>query len=387
MNWSMRILHEFRIATLGNFAALVAAVGVLAGCGEEQAPLVEQVRAIKTYTVTEVASGQTRKFSGLVHATDSSTLSFQVAGNIKQMRVKQGDSVKKDQVLAVLDKQPYQLDVKSAQADLQKARAEMSQARQEYKRQETLFKKGWVAKAKLDRVRRSLDSARSQIEFATSKLNLARRDLRLTEMTAPYTGAISRKRVDTFVEVKTGQPVYDIEAAGALEVRFDIPETTISRVTLGMPVTVTFPTAPGGLLQARITEIGSSAERANAFPVKAGLGEPPQSVRSGMTAEISILLKQEGTGSAYLVPLASIAPADQPGQGYVYVFDAKTQTVKKKLIKGKGATDNFAHVIEGVKAGDVVAAAGVTFLIDGQKVKLMPQGDANRLGAPTTSQQ
>ena len=82
------------------------------------------------------------------------------------------------------------------------------------------------------------------------------------------------------VEVKTGQPVYDIEASGALEVRFDIPETTISRVTLGMPVTVTFPTTQGRVLQARITVIGSSAGQANAFPVKAGLIEPPPAVRS-----------------------------------------------------------------------------------------------------------
>ncbi len=83
--------------------AMIAAVGLLVGCGEEPAPPVKQIRAIKTFTVTEVASGQTRKFSGLVHATDSSTLSFQVAGNIKAMRVNQGDRVKKGQILAVLD--------------------------------------------------------------------------------------------------------------------------------------------------------------------------------------------------------------------------------------------------------------------------------------------
>ena len=381
----MRKFREFQIASLANFVALVVAAGVMAGCEEDQVPPVDQVRAIKTFTVTEVASGQTRKFSGLVHATVSSTLSFQVAGNIKKMRVKQGDRVKKGQVLAVLDKQPYRLDVQSAQADLRKARADQSQARQEYKRQETLFKKGWVAKARLDRVQQSRDSTGSQVEFATSKLNLARRDLRLTEMKAPFAGTISRKHVDAFVEVKTGQPVFDIEASGALDVRFDIPETIISRVTLGMPVTVTFPTAPGSVLHGRITEIGSTAGQANAFPVKAGLVEPPPRVRSGMTTEISILLKQEGTTSAYLVPLAAIAPADQPGQGHVFVYDAATQTVKKSLIKGKGATDNFAHVFEGVKVGDIVAAAGVTFLNDGQKVKLMQQRVATGLGVPATS--
>jgi RND family efflux transporter MFP subunit len=364
----------------------ICAAVVVGGCEQEQPEIVAQIRAIKSYTVTEVASGQSRKFTGRVNATDSSTLSFQVDGNVKEMRVNQGDQVKKGQAIAILDKQPYQIDVQSAEAELQKARVETTQTRQEYERQATLYKKGWIAKARLDRVQRSRDSAISQAEYATSKLNLAKRDLRLTELTAPYDGVVSRKHIDAFVEVKTGQPVYDVEASGALEVRFDIPETLISRLTLGMPLKATFPTMAGKFVDARITEIGSTAGEANAFPVKAGLENPPAQVRSGMTAEVTVLLKEEGEGSAYMVPLAAIAPADEPGQGYVFIFDPKEQTVTKKLIKGRGATDNFAHVYEGVKAGDIVASAGVPFLNDGQKVKLMSQQSSNTFGALKSAQ-
>ena len=364
----------------------LSAIFVLTGCEEEQSDFVQQVRAIKTYTVTEVASGQTRKFSGQVYATDSASLSFHVSGNVKEMRVKQGDRVEKDQVLAVVDKQPYQLDVQSAEADLQKAQAKLTQARQEFERQEALFKQGWVAKARLERVQEERDTSESQLDFARSKLNLSKRDLRLTELRAPYTGTISRKHIDAFVEVKTGQPVYDIEAAGALEVRFDIPETIISRISLGMPATVKFPTAQGHILEARITEIGSAAGTANAFPIKAGLDDPPPEIRSGMTAETTILLKQDVVDSGFLVPLAAIAPADQPEQGYAFIYDAVTQTVKKTLVKGKGGTGNFVAIHEGIKAGDVVAVAGVTFLEDGQQVKLMQQQNSNALGAPATTQ-
>lgn len=373
-------------SSLSSIFVLLAAALAVAGCEKEQPEIAPQIRAIKTYTVTEVASGQTRKFSGQVYATDSSTLSFQVDGNVQEMRVDLGDKVEKDQVLAVLDKQPYELDVQSANAELKKARADLEQARQEFARQEELFKKGWVAEARLDRVRRERDSAISQIEYATSKLNIAKRDLRLTELIAPYDGAISIKYIDAFVEVDKGQKVYEIEATGALEVRFDIPETIISRITLGMPVTVTFPTAEGNVLRARITEIGSSAGTANAFPVKAGLDDPSPEVRSGMTAEASLLLKESGSESAYLVPLAAVAAADKPGHGYVFIYDATTQTVTKSLVKGKGASDNFVHVHEGVKAGDILAAAGVPFLKDGQEVKLMEQQTSNVLGAPAATQ-
>ena len=92
-----------------------------------------------------------------------------------------------------------------------------------------------------------------------------------------------------------------------------------------------------------------------------------------MTVEVSLLLKEEGERSAYLVPFAAIAPADRANEGFVFTYDPKTETVKKTPIKAEGTTDNFAHVYEGVTAGDILAAAGVSFLTDGQHVKLMDQ--------------
>lgn len=375
-----------RVSTMISITFVLFAALLVSGCGEEKPDVVAPIRAIKTYTVTEVASGQTRKFSGQVFATDSATLSFHVSGKIIEMRVNQGDRVKLDQILAVVDKQPYELDVQSAEAELKKARAELARARQEVERQETLFKKGWVTESRLQTVQTKLESAKSQLDFATSKLNLTKRDLRLTELKAPYDGSISQKHVDQFTEIRTGRPIYDIEAAGALEVRFDIPETIISRISVGMPATIKFPTSKDTILRARITEIGSTASTANAFPVKASLEDPPSNIRSGMTTEVTLLLKEENTSSGFLVPLAAIAPADHPGQGYVFTYDPATQTVRKSLIKAKGATDTFIHVYEGVKAGDVVAAAGVTFLTDGQKVKLMQQRTSSALDAPVAGQ-
>ena len=201
---------------------------LLAACEEEDPEVVREVRAIKTYSVIEVASGQTRKFSGQVEATDSSTLSFQVGGNVNEMRVVQGDVVDAGQVLAVLDKQPYELDVEAMKAALDKAQVEAEQSQKEFERQEQLFSKGWIAEARLDRNRRVRDAAINQVEFATSKLNLARRDLRLTELTAPFAGSISRKYIDAFVEVRPGQQVYEMIVSGTSNCISSAPAASIS---------------------------------------------------------------------------------------------------------------------------------------------------------------
>jgi RND family efflux transporter MFP subunit len=349
-----------------------AVLGVLAltACEQEAPPVETTVRAIKTFTVTEVASGQTRKFSGKVQAANTSALSFQVAGNVQKVQVNLGDRVKKGQILAELDKKPYQLDLQAAQAELGKARAGLAQAREEFTRQQQLFNQGWIAKARLDKVERSFRSAANSVDYAISKLDIAKRDLRNTVLRAPFDGVIANKSVDPFVEVKAGQKLFDIDAKGTLEIALDIPETSITRLAVGMPFTALISGIEACGCKGRITEIGKVAQTGNTFPVKAGLLEPPQQVRSGMTAEVSLSFDL-GTGpGGYFVPFNALAPGDKPQTGHVFVFDAKASTVRKTLVTAQSAERNMVAV-RGVKPGDIIAAAGVNFLVDGQKVKLM----------------
>ena len=209
------------------------------------------------------------------------------------------------------------------------------------------------------------------MQYAQSQVNLARRDLDLTTLAAPFEGLIAERQVDPFVEVRAGQKLFEINASGALEVALDIPETVIKQVVLGAPVSVTFPTERGLDLAGRVTEIGSVAADANAFPVKAGLDEPPAILRPGMTAEVVFTFHRADESTGYLVPLAAIAPGSESRQGFVFVYDPETSTVRKTLVRGRDVRDNLIVIYEGLKAGDVIAVAGVSFLYDGQKVRLM----------------
>ena len=118
---------------------------VLTAC-KEKTEIIEVVRAIKTITISEQATEQIRKFSGLVAAVDSSGLSFQVGGQVETVKVDIGDRVEKGQVLAVLDQEPYQLDVDAAQAELVKSRANVVNTKAEAERQKRVFEQGAGAK-------------------------------------------------------------------------------------------------------------------------------------------------------------------------------------------------------------------------------------------------
>ena len=320
-----------------NVLLLHLAAAVTLGCEEENSQFVEQIRSIKTITVTEVASGQVRRFSGLVQATNTSSLSFEVGGNVKEVRVKLGSKVKRRQVLAVLDKQTFVLVVQGAEANLSKARADMEEARLEFVRKETLFKTKWVTKSAYDQALAAYESKKSAVRYATSRLNLAKRDLKKTVLKAPFDGEIAKKEINPHVEVRAGQKLFEINAIGALEVATEIPETVIAQMTVGSPVVITFPTEKNLSVKGRVTEVGSAAGKANAFPVKVGLDDFPGSLRSGMTAEVTFTFKVASEFSGYLVPVTAIAPGDESRLGYVFVFEPESSVVNRVRVRAQGA--------------------------------------------------
>lgn len=359
------------VAKLG--FGLVAAVLLLAACKEEPPEVMENVRAIKTITVSERGSGQMRRFPGIVEAVDTSSISFEVAGNTREVNVNVGDRVVEGQVLATLDDKPFQLNVEAAEAELGRAKAQLAEKQTDFDRQKTLYEKDWVAKAAYDQALAARESADNQVSYAKSKLNLARRDLEKTVLSAPFDGVIANKYIDPFQEVARGEKVFEIYREGAMQVVVSVPETAIGEVYLGLPAQISFPSEQVKGLEGRVSEIGTVAGEANAFPVKIALNNPPDKVLPGMTAEVALILGEAGSDISYLVPVSAIAAGNAPEEGYVFVYDPATETVKKTEIRGEGVKDNSVFITDGIAPGDVIAVAGVSFLRDGQKVKLMAQ--------------
>jgi RND family efflux transporter MFP subunit len=356
-------------------AVLIAAIApiTLAACEKEQPEVVERIRAIKTVTVSERGSGQLTRYPGLIEAVDTSILSFEVAGNTREVNVNVGDRVTEGQVLATLDKTPFQLNVEAAEAEVGRAKAVLAEKTTEYDRQNTLYKKEWVSKAAFDQATAARDSAANSLSYANSKLNLARRDLEKTVLLAPFDGVIAAKYADPFQEVARGEKIFDIYIEGAMEVVLSVPETRIGDIYLGLPAEVRFPGERIQPLDGRVSEIGSVASEANAFPVKVILIDVPPSVLPGMTAEASLILGGKDNATSFLVPFSAIAAGDEPGRGYVFVYDSTSSTVRRTPVQGKGVRDNRVMITEGLEAGEIIAVAGVSFLRDGQKVRLMSQ--------------
>lgn len=351
-------------------------------CGKKEEPKPE-IRSIQYMKIDEQASGNLRKFSGVIYAKDSSFASFEdIGGKVKTVNVQIGEKITKGMILATLDTEKFMLDLKDSQAELKKAEAQVSKAVGDYDREQELFKKGASFQKKVDTVKYERDAAESNEKSAKAKLGLAERNLRNTELKAPYDGYVGERMVEPNQVVNVGQKIFRLDAEGALEVNFDVPENLLKRVTVGMSGAVMFPGMQSPVAKCEISFLGTAAGKANSFPVKAILVEQSAELKPGMTAEVSLNLpieNQEDPG--FIVPVKAILPGKEPKTGYVFVYDPKSSALRKSEVHAFGSQGNFGIVKGEIKAGDIIATAGVSFLSDGMKVKLYEPGKGET-GAP-----
>ena len=346
---------------------------VISACRQEPPPLPERTRAIKTITISEQASGRLRTFSGVVEAADRSSISFEVSGNVREVRVDVGDRITKGQVLAVLDKRTYNLNVRSAEAEVGRAKVQLADKRNDLDRFQRINKQdpGAVSQAALDQSQAAVDSARKQVQFTKSQLKLAQRDLEKTVLRAPFDGVIATRNVEPFFEVARGQKLFDVFENTGMEVAVSIPEDAIDDIRMDQKGKIQFSVIDDRTYQGRVTEISKVAGTANAFPIKLTVEDPDQRIRPGMTARVTLMLSGDDDKVAYLIPISAIAQRGGTLKGSVFIYDPQTSTVNKSPIAGSSVRGNNAVITDGVKAGDIIAVAGVSFLENGQKVKLM----------------
>jgi RND family efflux transporter MFP subunit len=326
--------------------------------------------------VSETGATQVRRISGVVKAVDQTYLSFAVGGTVEVVKVDLGDRVKKNDVLAVLDKYPFQLSVQNADGELKKAEARVLERRANYERISALYESNNASKAELDEARAGFDNSKGQVKAVKAQLGLAHRDLRKTVLRAPYHGVISVKQIEPHVEVPPGQAVFGLDGEeSGFEVSVAVPETLVFHVSAGQKATVLFPTLNSRKVSGVIREVGTRSQAANAYPVTVRLGEQFPELRSGMSVEVAFEYASTSLDGSVIktgikIPVTAIR-SGVDNTHHVFIYDKQTSTVTKSLVEGLTLQGNNVILKAGLKAGDIIVTAGVEFLNDQQKVKLM----------------
>ena len=363
------------------FASVLVGTCIIAHAVSAQDVAREVVRGLKTVLIEETDSTVYRRYPSVLIPADVSTLSFEIGGKLEAVNLSVGQVVAAGDVLAVLDETAMQRELQRAIAAVEQAQAQATNASEALIRNEELLKRGSVTRVAVDNARTTSVSATSTLEQAQTTATVAEDNLTKTQLLAPFDGTINTVDVESFSNVAAGTSVATLYQQDTFEVKFTVNFDIVNMLVLGKEAKIRLAARPSTVLTGTVTEIGARADQVSSFPVVITVTDAPSDVRAGMAVEAELDFSLITT-PGYSIPLSSIIgdgelaspenPLD-PVDAQVYLFDEATSTVKRHTIKIFGVRQNQLLVAEGLAPGDHVASAGIPFLRDGMRVKLLAQ--------------
>lgn len=360
----------------------------LAGCGDNAFDQSDDVvRGLKAFRVSQTANTEVRRYPSVVEPAKESKLSFEVSGQLREISLEVGQKVIEGQVLAEINSTSLELQQQEARARLEEADASYRNALADFERKKSLLADGFVTQAEFDQSSSTLSRNKAQISQAQKQLDIALENLSKATVISPFDGIVSSVDVESFAQVTAGQLVLGLYSEGSFEISFRVPASVINIIKVGDEADINISDLGNITYKGHIKEIGSRAASVSAFPVVVTIDSKTDFLRAGMAAEVSLSIslgRDENEG--FLIPLSTFvietdglsetSPVTgvltQRNRAALFVYDPETSTVKSREIAIAGIRENMAIVFEGIERGDIIASAGVSFLKDGQKVRLLP---------------
>jgi RND family efflux transporter MFP subunit len=317
-------------------------------------------------------------YTGRFDAADLVEVRSRVAGYLDQVVFKDGTLIKKGDVLAIIDKRPYQAALDQAEAAVLSARARVAFAEKDFERAQTLSRGGSVSEQVLDQRRQTWETAKADLLSAEAAVNTARLNLGFTEIRAPISGRISRKLVsegnlvsaDTtlLTTIVSLDPIYfyfDVDERSFLKYQAVLKFSAIAdagsqKLAVGVALTNERNAAREGTLDFVDNRLDQASGTMRA---RAAIENKDLFLTPGLFGNIRVPGSQPYRG--VLVPDEAIA-TDQDRR-LIWVVGAD-DTVAARTVRLGPRIEGYRLVQDGLKGDETIVIAGLQRLRAGTKV-------------------
>lgn len=350
-------------------AAVAAEAKASAARSARPALSVQVVRAEQANWPLELSA------NGAIAAWQEAVVGAELSGlRLDAVLVNVGDRVRKGQLLATLASEAVRADIQNAQASLQEAQALAAEAKSNADRARHLREADAISAQEAQRSLTSEQTALARVESAKAQLAAQALRGRQTRVVAPDDGVISARSATVGAVVQPGVELFRLIRQSRLEWRAELPSADLLRVQPGMKAVAT---PPGGQpVEGRVRMVAPTVDGGTRngivyvdLPASAGQA----GARAGMFAPGKVAVGQAG---GLTVPQTAVLLRD--GFSYVFVLEgaqsgqqAAQASVRQLKVKVGRRQGERIEVLEGLKEGVQVVAAGVAFLADGDTVRVV----------------
>ncbi len=321
-------------------------------------------------TVTSAEVQKRLTLSGALRAVNQAAVKAKLAGDVREVLVREGEAVQLGQVLVKMDPADYEARVAQARGSLAAAQGQLDIARQARDNNKSLLDKNFISKNAYDNSSNQLAIAAANVASANGVLEVAQKALADTVIRAPIAGLISTRNVQPGEKISPDNRLFDMVDLRVLEMEAPVPTQDIARIKIGQQVQINIEGVTGAV-SGQVSRI-NPATTAGSRSIMAYIQVVNQDgvLRAGMFAEAQLVIEKK---TAVLnIPLTAVRYDD--AKAFVYTIE-KQLLQKNAVTLGLQGDSNGVAVVEilsGVTKDSKVIKTNLGNLREGMPVKLVP---------------
>ncbi|MFZ9406877.1 MAG: efflux RND transporter periplasmic adaptor subunit [Burkholderiaceae bacterium] len=307
--------------------------------------------------------------TGSLRAVDQTVVRTRVAGELRELSVREGMNVLKGQRIGRVDPAEFELRVSERQAQLAAAESQVAQARRTFDNNLALRERNFISQSALDASRSNLEVAIGQRDAARAQLDLGRKSVADADLIAPMSGVIGERFAQPGEKLPSDAKVVSVIDLSRLEIEAAVPGSDIGAMKVGQTVKLRIEGVQGeqtGQI-ARIAPATSPGTRS--VPVYISLKSTDPAIRVGLFAQGRLVV--ETLPDVIAVPLGAIL--DSGARNFVYAIE-QDRLVEKDITLGlvdDGADGTVrVQVLSGLSPGDRIVVNKLGRLRTGSPVRV-----------------
>ena len=347
---------------VSSFFILAVAIALFQSCGSAESsnsiPTVGEAIPVKVFALKQKELSQPITSSGTFTTNDETTLSFKTGGVVEQVVVKEGDYVRKGQLLASLD-------LTEISAQVSQALLAYEKSKRDFTRAENLYKD---SVATLEQ----LQNARTAMSMAEQQLQAARFNLGFSEIRAVSDGYVLKKFVNEGQLVWPGASIIRTNGAGNQQWIFKaaLSDKEWALVQVGDSAVIRTDAHAGKLLQARVLRKAEGADPATGtFTVELEVAKEQQKgLASGLFGTATLF--PSAVSKVWNIPYEALLDA-HADKGFVFVT-SDNKTARRIPVTLSFIDKQWAYISSGLENENTLVTSGSAYLSDNSSISVLP---------------
>lgn len=361
----LRISHVFA------HAPILPLLLALAACSGAAPPPPEATVPVSVAKVERKAVPDLLNAVGSVEAINSVAIKSLVDGQLLESHVKDGEDVKKGQLLFKIDPRPAQAALAQVNAALAKDVAARELARAQFDRYKPVAAKGFISADQMQQYLTALEAAAASVKVDQANVDAAKLAVAYTDIHAPIDGRAGRILVQAgnLVKANDTQALLTLNQLAPIFVNFAVPGQYVDRVRVAQDKGVLAVEATGDGIDNKISGQLSFVDNAidpatNTVKLRASFANADERLWPGQFVNISLTLGSDA--DAIAVPDTAIKAG--PNGSYVFVVKPDGRA-EQRMVTVTRSVNGDSMIAKGLSAGETIVTDGQSRLVDGVKVK------------------